>query len=380
MTDVEEHITKKKYALEALVFIIIITAAGLYIWWSIVGKYHETTEDAYVAGDIVSVTSQVSGTVTDITADNTQLVHRGDILVKINPVDAALALDEAEANLASTIRAIRNEFATLDRLKANTEVAKIALDKAQKDYNRRIKLRQGDLISAEDLSHHKSTLISAQASYQASIKEEEAGKTKIDNTTVLTHPAVLKAESQVRTAWLALYRTKIPAPIDGYIAQRSTQVGQHIAIGSNLMSIVPLKGVWVTANFKENQIGDIRAKQNVILTSDVYGSEVVYHGTVQGIEPGTGSVFSLLPASNATGNWIKVVQRVPVRVLLDEKELEQHPLRPGLSMNVDINTHDAGKPTLNSLSGITPAWRTNVFDHNDEEVNAIIQKIIKENN
>lgn len=380
MTDTEKHSIKKKYTLIAIVFVAIIACASFYIWWSKVGQFHETTEDAYVAGNIVSVMSQVSGTVTDIMADNTHLVHQSDVLVKINPLDAQLALQESQANLASTIRAVRNEFATLDEEKANTDVAKIALDKAQRDYNRRIQLRKDNLISTEDLSHYKSTLISAEASYQVALKAYEAGKTQVDNTTVLTHPNVLKAESALRTAWLTLHRTEILSPVDGYIAQRSIQVGQHVSAGSTLMSVVPLKGVWVTANFKETQIGDIRAGQDVTLKSDVYGSSVIYHGKVKGIEAGTGSAFSLLPASNATGNWIKVVQRVPVRIVLNEKELAQHPLRPGLSMTVNVNTHNAGEPTLSALSGDAQPWRTDVFDHNDTEVNTIIQKIIKDNN
>lgn len=379
MTDTEKHTLKKKSTLVALVFVVIIACVGSYIWWSKVGQFIESTEDAYVAGNIVSVMSQVSGTVTDIMADNTHLVHQSDVLVKINPVDAQLALQESEANLASTIRKVRNEFATLDEEKANTDVAKIALDKAQKDYDRRVKLRKDNLISAEDLSHYKSTLISAEASYQATLKAYEAGKTQVDNTTVLTHPDVLKAESALRAAWLTLYRTKILSPVDGYIAQRSIQVGQHVSAGSSLMSVISLNNVWVTANFKETQIGDIRSGQPVTLTSDVYGSKVVYHGKVKGIEPGTGSAFSLLPASNATGNWIKVVQRVPVRITLNSDELKAHPLRPGLSMHVSVDTHNAGKPALSALAGNTQAWRTDVFDHNDAEAEAIIKKIIQEN-
>lgn len=379
MTDTEKHSISKKNTLVILVLLVIVGGVGLYIWWSKIGRFHETTEDAYVAGDIVSVMSQISGTVTDIMADNTHRVRQSDILVKINPVDAQLALQQAQANLASTIRTVRNEFATLEEDKANTDVAQVALDKAQRDYNRRIQLRKDNLISAEDLSHYKSTLISAKASYQAALKAYEAGKTQVDNTTVLTHPDVLKAESALRAAWLTLHRTQILSPVDGYIAQRSIQVGQYVTAGSALMSVIPLTGVWVTANFKETQIGNIRAGQDVTLKSDVYGSSVVYHGKVKGIEAGTGSAFSLLPSSNATGNWIKVVQRVPVRIVLNAQELAQHPLRPGLSMHVDVNTQNAGKPALTALSENAQPWRTNVFDHNDDEVNTIIQKIIKDN-
>ncbi|WP_233407723.1 efflux RND transporter periplasmic adaptor subunit [Marinomonas spartinae] len=369
----------KKTTVVVLAITTVIACIAAYIWWSKIGQFHESTEDAYVAGNVVNVMSQVSGTVTDIMAENTSLVKQSDLLVKINPVDAQLALQEAQANLASTIRAVRNSFAALEEQKANVELAKVALDKADSDYQRRVKLRKNNLISSEDLSHYKSTYISAKASYDVAQKAYDAIKTKVDHTTVLTHPDVLKAESALKSAWLALHRTTIVAPVSGYVAQRSVQVGQHVSAGSTLMSIVPLNHVWVVANFKETQIGNIRAGQPVSLTSDVYGSSVIYHGTVQGIIPGTGSAFSLLPATNATGNWIKVVQRVPVRIALKPQELIDHPLRPGLSMNVTVNTQNAGKAELTTVATPPTPWRTDVFDDGDKGANALIQKIIKEN-
>ncbi|MBJ7554408.1 efflux RND transporter periplasmic adaptor subunit [Marinomonas spartinae] len=379
MTDTEKHIMNKKTTVVVLAITTVIACIAAYIWWSKIGQFHESTEDAYVAGNVVNVMSQVSGTVTDIMAENTSLVKQSDLLVKINPVDAQLALQEAQANLASTIRAVRNSFAALEEQKANVELAKVALDKADSDYQRRVKLRKNNLISSEDLSHYKSTYISAKASYDVAQKAYDAIKTKVDHTTVLTHPDVLKAESALKSAWLALHRTTIVAPVSGYVAQRSVQVGQHVSAGSTLMSIVPLNHVWVVANFKETQIGNIRAGQPVSLTSDVYGSSVIYHGTVQGIIPGTGSAFSLLPATNATGNWIKVVQRVPVRIALKPQELIDHPLRPGLSMNVTVNTQNAGKAELTTVATPPTPWRTDVFDDGDKGANALIQKIIKEN-
>ncbi|SBS35316.1 Multidrug export protein EmrA [Marinomonas spartinae] len=379
MTDTEKHIMNKKTTVVALVITAVIACIAAYIWWSKIGQFHESTEDAYVAGNVVNVMSQVSGTVTDIMAENTNLVKQSDLLVKINPVDAKLALQQAQANLASTIRAVRNSFAALEEQRANVELAKVALDKADNDYQRRIKLRKNNLISNEDLSHYKSTYISAKASYDVAQKAYDAIKTKVDHTTVLTHPDVLKAESALKSAWLALHRTTIVAPVSGYVAQRSVQVGQHVSAGSTLMSIVPLNHVWVVANFKETQIGNIRSGQPVTLTSDVYGSSITYHGTVQGIVPGTGSAFSLLPASNATGNWIKVVQRVPVRIALQSTELTKHPLRPGLSMNVTVNTQNAGKAELTTVATPPTPWRTDVFDDGDKGANTLIQKIIKEN-
>ncbi|UTV97909.1 HlyD family efflux transporter periplasmic adaptor subunit [Marinomonas rhizomae] len=378
MTEIDKHSLKKKKTIILLALGVIVVFVCFYIWWLKIGQFNETTEDAYVSGNIVNVMSQVSGTVTDIMVDNTSLVGESDILVKINPVDAQLALQEAEASFASTIRSVRNSFASLEEQKANVDLAKVSLDKAEADYKRRVNLKKNNLISNEDLSHYESTLTSAQASYNLALKSYDTNKTKVDNTTVLTHPDVLKAQSALKAAWLTLNRTTILSPASGYIAQRSVQVGQHVSAGSTLMSVIPLKGVWVTANFKETQLGDIRAGQQVSLISDVYGSSVTYHGKVKGIEPGTGSAFSLLPASNATGNWIKTVQRVPVRILLNPTELEEHPLRPGLSMSVSVDTSNAGAPVLTSLAESQPPWRTNVFDHNDDGVNVIIQKIIKE--
>lgn len=378
MTEIDKHSLKKKKTIILLALGVIVVFVCFYIWWLKIGQFNETTEDAYVSGNIVNVMSQVSGTVTDIMVDNTSLVGESDILVKINPVDAQLALQEAEASFASTIRSVRNSFASLEEQKANVDLAKVSLDKAEADYKRRVNLKKNNLISNEDLSHYESTLTSAQASYNLALKSYDTNKTKVDNTTVLTHPDVLKAQSALKAAWLTLNRTTILSPASGYIAQRSVQVGQHVSASSTLMSVIPLKGVWVTANFKETQLGDIRAGQQVSLISDVYGSSVTYHGKVKGIEPGTGSAFSLLPASNATGNWIKTVQRVPVRILLNPTELEEHPLRPGLSMSVSVDTSNAGAPVLTSLAESQTPWRTNVFDHNDDGVNVIIQKIIKE--
>ncbi|WP_421852838.1 HlyD family efflux transporter periplasmic adaptor subunit [Marinomonas sp.] len=378
MSELDPHFQKKKNTVVILSISVILACLGVYIWWTNIGQFYEKTEDAYVSGNVINVMSQVSGTVTDIMADNTSSVQEADVLVQVSPVNAELALEQAEANLASTIRSVRNDFASLDQQKASVDLAKIALEKAQKDFKRRVNLKKNNLISNEDLSHYESTLTSAKASFNVAQKSYEASKTKVDNTTVLTHPDVLKAMSALKAAWLTLNRTKILSPADGYIAQRSVQVGQHVSAGTTLMSVIPLKNVWVTANFKETQLGNLRAGQTAILTSDVYGSSVTYQGTVKGIEPGTGSAFSLLPASNATGNWIKVVQRVPVRIVLDPLALAEHPLRPGLSMSVEVDTHNAGKPTLTPLSGTQAPWRTAVFDHNDDKVDVIIQKIIKE--
>ncbi|PYF84624.1 membrane fusion protein (multidrug efflux system) [Marinomonas alcarazii] len=378
MTEIDKHSLKKKNTIVLLAISVVVVCVGIYIWWLKIGRFYETTEDAYVSGNIVNVMSQVSGTVTDIMADNTSLVSESDQLVRINPVDAQLALQQAEASLASTIRSVRNSFASLEEQEANVRLAKISLDKAQQDYQRRVNLKKNNLISNEDLSHYESALTSAKASYNLALKSYDTNKTKVDNTTVLTHPDVLKAESVLKAAWLTLNRTSVLAPASGYVAQRSVQVGQHVAPGTTLMSVIPLKNVWVTANFKETQLGHIRAGQPVTLTSDIYGSSVTYHGKVKGIEPGTGSAFSLLPASNATGNWIKTVQRVPVRIVINPDELQEHPLRPGLSMSVNVDTHNAGAPVLTSLADVQTPWRTRVFDHNDEGVNVIIQKIIKE--
>lgn len=374
------NITKKTNKVAFYLFpaaaIFCLLAYGL---WTYTGSRSATTEDAYVEGNLVQVSSLVGGTIMEIKADNTDYVKQGEVIAIINPIDSKVQLDKARAQLASTVRSVQNQFANLQQLKASIEVKKSDYNKVKADYRRRSGLSKSLAISAEDMNHASDAVNSAKASLNVAESQYQAAKTYTTNTTTHTHPDVLAAEAVFRQAWLDWHRTQVILPVSGYIAQRSVQVGQHISSGSSLMTVVPLDSIWVTANFKETQLNNIRAGQKVSLRSDVYGSSVKYTGTVLGIEPGTGSAFSLLPAQNATGNWIKVVQRVPVRIELDKAELSKYPLRPGLSMKVTVDTRGTGSGVIDTVKASQQQWRTDIYINEDSIVDELIKEIVKEN-
>lgn len=368
---------KKVIFIFPLALLVCVAVYGFFFW---ADEDSVVTEDAYVEGNIVQVTSQVSGTITSINADNTDAVKKGDILVNINPTDASIALDKASAELASSLRKARNQLANLDELRAAIVVKQEDYNKASADYRRRSGLSTNYAISAEEMNHAGDALRSAKASLEVANRQYEAAETLVKNTTPETQPDVLSAKTAVRQAWVDLHRTRVLAPVGGFIAQRSAQVGQHVSAGSAMMSVIPLESVWVTANFKETQVGRLSRGQSVTLTSDIYGDKHIYHGKVLGIEPGTGRAFSLLPAQNATGNWIKVVQRIPVRIELNEEELKKAPLRLGLSMHVSVDLTRRSKNSLESLTDHQrQVWTTPVYADEDQKAAEHIQEIISHN-
>ncbi|CAI1807830.1 Inner membrane protein yiaV precursor [Serratia ficaria] len=371
------RVYKKKVSL-LIIFTLFFVCLAVYVIMIETNQSTVVTEDAYVEGNLVQVTSQVSGTIIEVSADNTDYIQNGKPVITINPLDSQLALEKAKSQLAVTVRKVRNQYATLEELKAAIDVQQTVLDKAQDDFLRRSTLQKSYAISMEELAHAREAKNNAYASLNVTIRQYQAALTLTKNTTLETHPDVLEAESTLREAWLDFHRTKIISPVSGFIAQRRVQVGQHVVAGSSLMTVVPLDSVWVTANFKETQLGELRVGHIVRLTSDTYGRSIIYHGNIIGIEPGTGSAFSLLPAQNATGNWIKVVQRVPVRVSLNREELIEHPLRPGLSMKVTVETDSKGE-ALSALPPNHQRWSTSVYENEDEQANAIIQEIMKKN-
>ena len=251
------------------------------------------------------------------------------------------------------------------------------LSKAQDDLRRRLSTGMTGAVSDEEISHARDAVRSAQAALDAARQQLGANRALTANTSVEKHPDVMASAAHVRDAYLAYARTTLPAPVTGYIAQRTVQVGQRVSPGTPLMSVVPLEQVWVDANFKEWQLRHIRVGQPVDLTADVYGSTVVYHGKVVGFTPGTGSALALLPAQNATGNWIKVVQRLPARIEIPPAELEKHPLRVGLSMNVDVDVKDPDGAQLGTGSPST--YETDVFAKYGDDADAAIARIIAEN-
>jgi len=368
---------KRKRMMTLLIAVIVIAAIAYGLYYFLVARFHEETDDAYVNGNVVQITPQVTGTVIAVKADDTQTVKAGDPLVVLDPADSQVALQQAEANLAQTVRQVRGLFVNDDQYRAQVALRQSDLSKAQDDLRRRMAVAQTGAVSQEEISHARDAVRAAQASVDAAQQQLASNRALTANTTIASHPNVMAAAAKVRDAYLANARNVLPAPVTGYVAKRSVQVGQRVSPGNPLMSVVPLNAVWVDANFKEVQLKHMRVGQPVELTADIYGSSAVYHGKVVGFSAGTGSAFSLLPAQNATGNWIKVVQRLPVRIEIDPKDLEKHPLRIGLSMQVDVDIKDErGDQLANAQNTV---YETNVFAKYGDEADAEIARIIAEN-
>ncbi|BBB68778.1 multidrug resistance protein A [Undibacterium sp. YM2] len=370
---------KRRVLLIIITLIVLIALAAYGTWWYTVGRNFEHTEDAYAAGNVVQVTSQVAGTVVAIHADDTDVVQTGKPLVELDKTDAKVAVDQAEAQLAQTVREVRVLFANNGSLQANVSLRSSEVERAKSDLARRTQLLSTGAVSSEELEHARNAVKSAEAALQAASEQLTSNRTLTENTTVTQHPNVLRAAARVRETLLALSRTSLPAPMNGFVAKRAVQVGQRIAPGSPLLSIVPLNTLWVDANFKEVQLAHMRIGQEVELHSDLYGTDVTYHGKVLGMSAGTGSAFALLPAQNASGNWIKVVQRVPVRISLDPKELEAHPLRIGVSMQVQVNISQQQGAPVTAAARTTPAYQTAVFEQNGKDADQRIAEIIAAN-
>ncbi|HEV8017393.1 MAG TPA: efflux RND transporter periplasmic adaptor subunit [Steroidobacteraceae bacterium] len=360
---------------------VSLTAALVYgIYWAQVLRYHQTTDDAYVGGNVVQITPQISGTVVGIGADDTQFVKAGHPLVRLDQADARVALDQAEAQLARTVRDVRNLFATTSQLEAAVQLRETDLSGAQSDLARRQRLGTSGAVSAEELQHSADAVKAAQAGLLAAQQQLAANRARVDGTTLKDHPQVRDAAAAVRNAYLTLARTELPAPVAGFVARRNVQLGQRVGPGAPLMAVVPLDQVWVDANFKEPQLARMRVGQPVSLTADLYGARVIYHGTVAGFGAGTGAAFALLPAQNATGNWIKIVQRVPVRIALDPREIAAHPLQIGLSMKADVDVRGSvDGARLPQLASTAAAWSTDVFGSSDALADARVQAIITAN-
>ena len=358
-------------------FAAIGAAYGVY--WAMVLRYSQSTDDAYVNGNVVQITPQISGTVISIGADDTQFVKAGQPLVRLDQADAKVALDQSEAQLAKTVREVRNLFATSAQLQAAVGVRQTDLNQAQTDFARREQLGKSGAVSGEELQHARDAVKAAENGLLAAQQQLAANRARIDRTTLEDHPEVRNAAAAVRNAYLNYARTVLPAPVSGFVARRNVQLGQRVGPGAPLMAVVPLDQVWVDANFKEPQLAGMRVGQPVILTADLYGNSIRYHGKVAGFGAGTGSAFSLLPAQNATGNWIKIVQRVPVRVALDPRELAANPLQIGLTMKAEVDVRNKDGVRLPQLASNTVAYSTDVFRSTDESADARVHEIIAAN-
>ncbi|MFM0134055.1 HlyD family efflux transporter periplasmic adaptor subunit [Paraburkholderia sediminicola] len=368
---------KRKLLLALLAATVVLAGAGYGAYYVTNGQYHQSTDDAYVNGNLVQLTPQVSGTVVAVNADDTQIVKQGAPVVTLDNADAKVALSNAEATLGQTVRQVSGLYVNNDFYAATVAQRQSDLARAEDDLKRRQAVAETGAVSGEDIAHARDAVSSAQAALDAARQQAAANHALTDRTSVEQHPNVQAAASKVRDAYLSYARNTLPAPVTGYVARRSVQVGQRVAPGTPLMAIVPLDGVWVDANFKEGQLKHMRIGQPVTLTADVYGSSVKYHGHVVGFSAGTGAAFAVLPAQNATGNWIKVVQRLPARIQLDQNELNAHPLRIGLSMQVDVETRDESGTQLGAA--INTTYRTDVFAEYGADADAEIARIIAQN-
>lgn len=373
----------------------VFAVAGLAYagYWTKYLRDFEHTDDAYVQGNLVQVTPQVAGTVVAVNADDTDFVKAGQTLVTLDRADAVVALDQAQAALAQTVREVRTLYVSNATWSANiaqreAEVTRANAERvrAEDDLARRATLSASGAVSGEEMNHAQSGVANARAALAAaeavlsSAKQQLATNQSLtDGTSVDKHPNVERAAAKVREAYLAYARADLPSPVSGYVAKRTVQLGQRVAPGAPLMSIIPLDQVWVDANFKEVQLRRMRIGQPVTLTADAYGTSIRYEGKIVGLGVGTGGAFALLPAQNATGNWIKVVQRIPVRIALDPKEVAAHPLRVGLSMEVEVDVADVTGTSLAAAPRPAAAQTTAAFTHDAEEADAMVRKTIAAN-
>jgi membrane fusion protein (multidrug efflux system) len=359
--------------------IFALALIGWALYYLLVARGRVTTEDAYVNGNLIRLTPQVSGTVVAINADETQFVHHGQVLVQLDRRDAEVALAQSKANLAQTVRDVAQLFAEASRDAALVRAQQIQLEQANEDVARDRPLLAVRGVSQETLQHEQNSVRAAAAGLQQAQATLASTRAAIMGTTPESHPRVLQAEAALRNAWLALARTQVLAPVSGYVVRRAVQLGQQVAPATEMLAIVPVDSMWVDANFKENQLSGLRIGQPATVSADMYGSHVRYHGRVLGITAGTGSALAVLPAQNASGNWIKIVQRLPVRIGLDPQELEQHPLFLGLSTSIDVDVADQRGAALSRQPAFPVALSTDVYADQEAGADAAISEILAAN-
>jgi len=358
---------------------VIVAAALIYgVYWLTYARYFESTDDAYVGGNVVTITSKENATVLALHADNTQTVKQGQLLVEFDPAVATVNLQAAQANLARVVRNVKAQFSKSDSGVAELNQAQVVLAQAQGDYDRRQKAYDTQSVSGEELAHARDAVQAARAAVTAAQGGLQTTRASIEGTDIAHNPDVLAAEAQLRSAAIVYGHMRVVAPLDGVIAQRTVQAGQQVAAGTPLMAVVPLSDVWIDANFKEVQLARMRVGQPVRVKTDIYGGGVTYHGHIEGLGAGSGSAFALLPPQNASGNWIKIVQRVPVRIALDAKELARHPLRVGLSVTVDADVRDQSGELITTKVG-PGTTRANTGEDSGPVADAMIARILSEN-
>jgi membrane fusion protein (multidrug efflux system) len=366
---------------------ILLLIAGIFIvigvlwacYWVLVLEKREKTDDAYVNGNRVVISAQIAGTVVAVLADDTQLVNAGQVLVRLDPIDAQTALSRAASALAQTVRQVRQQKATAGQYDSEIESRKLELARAQVDLAKREPLLADRAIAGEEVRHGRESVQMARAALTQAERQSLSAHALVDGTPVESNPAVLQAKDAYRDAWIAAQRNAVVAPVSGYVAERSVQLGQHIQAGEALMTVIPLHSLWVDANFKEVQLRNLRIGQKAEVRSDLYGGAFIFHGRVQGMSAGTGAAFALLPPQNASGNWIKVVQRVPVRIRIDDSDLVKSPLRVGLSATVTVDTTSRDGPVLAREASDQPVGDTQVYTQDLEKANTEADAVVRRN-
>ena len=370
---------QRKKGLSIFILLLLLIAIGSAAYWFFFIKGFEETEDAYVSGNQVMVSAQVAGNISKINVDNMDPVQAGDVLLELDDTNTKLSFEQAKSNLANAVRQISQLNYTVKQLKSAVRANEITLAQAQGNLNRRVQLVKDGAIDKESFQHAKEAVELAKANLMISQNQLEANQALLLDGPLSEQPQIQSAVSNLKQAWLNLERTKIRSPIKGYVARRNAQVGQAVSVGGALMAVVTTDQMWLDANFKETQLTHMRIGQPVEIHFDLYGKDKTFNGKVVGIEMGTGSAFSLLPTQNATGNWIKVVQRVPVRIQLDPQQLTENPLRIGLSATVKVNVSDSQGETLRNQAPSTTLYSTNVLQYDESAVNNLIESIIRDN-
>lgn len=360
-----------------------VFAIALILWllyYIFIGRFYVETDDAYVQGNQVMLTPQVSSSIVAIFADDTDLVEQGQLVVQLDKTNFLIAVEEKKKNLANTVREVARLFENVSEQEAFVEVRKSELNQQNYYLSNRQDLKGTGAISVEDFETSSTNVSTAEANLKYAVAQLTSAKVLVAGTTVESHPRVQAAVNELKDAYLNLIRCDVKSPARGYVAKRSAQVGDYVAAGSTLLMVVPLDFLWFDANYKETQLKNVRIGQDVEFTADLYGSRLKYHGKVLGFSGGTGSAFALLPAQNATGNWIKIVQRLPIRISIDPNEIKERPLFIGLSIVSSIDVHDTSGSMLCPYPQVDPVYSTFIYDcqmqelkNKEREINEIIE-------
>lgn len=369
----------RKKGLSIFILLLIVSGILATFYWLFFLKDIESTEDAYVGGNQIMVSGQVAGNVAKINVDNMDKVRAGDILIELDDTNAKLSFEQAQSNLANAVRQIKQLEFTVQQLQAAVNANEITLAQAQGNLNRRVQLEKSGAIDQESFQHAKEAVALAKANLSSSQNQLAANQALLLARPLMQQPQIQNAVAAVKQAWLNLQRTQIKSPIDGYVARRSVQVGQAVSVGSPLMAVISTEQMWLDANFKETQLTDMRLGQPAEVHFDLYGKDKVFRGTVVGIDIGTGSAFSLLPSQNASGNWIKVVQRIPVRIQLDAQQIAENPLRIGLSATVKVNVANKDGAFLREIDAPRTHYTTDTLHYDESAVDSLIKSIIEQN-